>query len=153
MEPVKVGVIGCGVIGSRHLSIASEASHIELVAAADLIEANRTNAVQRFNPPKMYSNDLDLLNDDEIEAVVLAFPTQYRTEVALRAFERGKHVLIEKPIAMNAAEVEQLIAARGDLISGCCSSRNRFSAAARLATQLIASGGLGDLRSVHCRRD
>ena len=151
MGPVKVGVIGCGVIGSRHLSIASEAVHIELVAAADLIENNRANAAKRFNPPKMYSNDIDLLDDEDIEAVVLAFPTQYRTEVALRAFERGKHVLIEKPIAMNAAEVEQLIAARGDLISGCCSSRNRFRAAAELATQLIASGGLGELRSVHCR--
>ena len=151
MEPVKVGVIGCGVIGSRHLGIASEASHIELVAAADLIERNRTRATERFDPPKMYDNDLDLLDDAEVEAVVLAFPTQYRTEVALRAFERGKHVLIEKPIAMNAAEVEQLIAARGDLISGCCSSRNRFSAAARLATQLITTGGLGELRSVHCR--
>ena len=151
MEPVKVGVIGCGVIGSRHLSIASEASHIELVAAADLIESNRARATERFNPPKMYDNDIDLLDNDEVEAVVLAFPTQYRTEVALRAFERGKHVLIEKPIAMNAAEVEHLIAARGDLISGCCSSRNRFSGAARLATQLITSGGLGELRSVQCR--
>ena len=115
MEPVKVGVIGCGVIGSRHLGIASEASHIELVAAADMIAQNRTNAVKRFNPPKMYSNDIELLNDDEVEAVVLAFPTQYRTEVALRAFESGKHVLIEKPIAMNTAEVEHLITARGRL--------------------------------------
>ena len=151
MEPVKVGVIGCGVIGSRHLSIASEASHIELVAAADLIEGNRARATERFKPPKMYDNDIDLLDDADVEAVVLAFPTQYRTEVALRAFERGKHVLIEKPIAMNVAEVEQLIAARGDLMSGCCSSRNRFRPAAALATQLIASGGLGELRSVHCR--
>ena len=151
MEPVKVGVIGCGVIGSRHLSIASEASHIELVAAADLIESNRARATERFNPPKMYDNDIDLLDDSDVEAVVLAFPTQYRTEVALRAFERGKHVLIEKPIAMNVAEVEQLIAARGDLISGCCSSRNRFRPAAELATQFITSGGLGELRSVHCR--
>ena len=151
MEPVKVGVIGCGVIGSRHLSIASEAPDIELVAAADLIEANRTDAAERFNPPKMYSNDVDLLDDDAVEAVVLAFPTQYRTEVALRAFERGKHVLIEKPIAMNAAEVEQLIAARGALVSGCCSSRNRFTASARLATQLITTGDLGELRTVHCR--
>ena len=151
MEPVKVGVIGCGVIGSRHLSIASEAPDIELVAAADLIEANRTDAAERFNPPKMYSNDVDLLDDDVVEAVVLAFPTQYRTEVALRAFERGKHVLIEKPIAMNAAEVEQLIAARGALVSGCCSSRNRFTASARLATQRITTGGLGELRTVHCR--
>ena len=151
MEPVKVGVIGCGVIGSRHLSIASTAPHIKLVAAADLIEANRTKATERFNPPKMYDNGDDLLADAEVEAVVLAFPTQYRTEVALRAFESGKHVLIEKPIAMNAAEVERLIAARGDLVSGCCSSRKRFTASAQLATQLITTGKLGDLRTVHCR--
>ena len=70
MEPVKVGVIGCGVIGSRHLSIASEASHIELIAAADLIEANRASAAERFNPPKIYDNGNDLLDDDEVEAVV-----------------------------------------------------------------------------------
>ena len=151
MEPVKVGVIGCGVIGSRHLSTASDSSDIELVAAADLIETNRERAAERFNPPKMYTNDIDLLDDEEIEAIVLAFPTQYRTEVALRAFERGKHVLIEKPIAMNVDEVNQLIAARGELVSGCCSSRNRFNKAARLATELITTGGLGELRTVHCR--
>ena len=94
---------------------------------------------------------LNLLDDPEVEAVVLAFPTQYRTEVALRAFERGKHVLLEKPIAMNVDEVNQLIAARGALVSGCCSSRNRFNKAARLVTELITSGGLGELRTVHCR--
>lgn len=151
MDPVRIGVIGCGVIGGRHLSIASDSEHIELVAAADLVESYRERAAERFNPPKMYTNDVDLLDDENVEAVVLAFPTQYRTEVALRAFERGKHVLIEKPIAMNVGEVKQLIAARGDLVSGCCSSRNRFNKAARLATQLITSGGLGELRTVHCR--
>lgn len=151
MDPVRVGVIGCGVIGSRHLSIASETEHIELVAAADMIESYRERAAERFNPPKMYTNDVDLLDDENVEAVVLAFPTQYRTEVALRAFERGKHVLIEKPIAMNSDEVNQLIDARGELVSGCCSSRNRFNKAARLTTQLITSGGLGELRTVHCR--
>ena len=144
MEPVKLGVIGCGVIGSRHLSIATQSDHIELVAAADLVESYRESATERFNPPKVYSNDIDLLDDENVEAVVLAFPTQFRTEVALRAFERGKHVLIEKPIAMNVGEVNQLIEARGDLVSGCCSSRNRFNKAARLATQLITSGGLGE---------
>ena len=151
MEPVKLGVIGCGVIGSRHLSVATQSDHIELVAAADLVESYRESATEQFNPPKVYSNDIDLLDDENVEAVVLAFPTQFRTEVALRAFERGKHVLIEKPIAMNVGEVNQLIDARGDLVSGCCSSRNRFNKAARLATQLITSGGLGDLRTVHCR--
>ena len=151
MEPVKLGVIGCGVIGSRHLSIASDSENIELVAAADLVDSYRERAAERFNPPNVYTNDVDLLDDPDVEAVVLAFPTQYRTEVALRAFERGKHVLLEKPIAMNVDEVNQLIDARGNLVSGCCSSRNRFNKAARLVTQLITSGGLGELRTVHCR--
>lgn len=151
MDPVKVGVIGCGVIGSRHLSVASQSDNIELVAAADLVDSYRENAIKRFNPPNVYTNDIELLDNEDIEAVVLAFPTQYRTEVAIRAFERGKHVLIEKPIGMNVGEVNQLIAARGDLVSGCCSSRNRFNKAARLATELITSGGLGDLRTVYCR--
>ena len=151
MKPVKVGVIGCGVIGSRHLSIATEAPQIELVAAADLIEENRQRAAERFNPPKLYATGEELLNDDEIEAVVLAFPTQHRTEMALRAFDKGKHVLIEKPIAMNAAEVRQLIAARGELTSACCSSRKRFTESARIATDIIARGKLGELRTVYCR--
>lgn len=151
MEPVKIGVIGCGVIGSRHLSIASESENTELVAAADLVDSYRERAAERFNPPKMYTNDIDLLDDSDVEAVVLAFPTQYRTDVALRAFERGKHVLIEKPIAMNVTEVNKMIAARGELVSGCCSSRNRFNKAARLVTELITSGGLGELRTVFCR--
>lgn len=151
MEPVKIGVIGCGVIGSRHLSIASSSDNIELVAAADLVDSYRERAAERFNPPKMYTKDVDLLDDPNVEAVVLAFPTQYRTEVALRAFERGKHVLIEKPIAMNVEEVNRLIGARGDLVSGCCSSRNRFNKGARLATKLITTGGLGELRTVFCR--
>ncbi len=151
MKPVKVGIIGCGVIGSRHLSIATEAPHIELVAAADLVAANRQRAAERFNPPKLYANGEELLNDDEIEAVVLAFPTQQRTEMALRAFNKGKHVLIEKPIAMNAAEVRQLIAARGELTSACCSSRKRFTESARIATDIIARGKLGELRTVYCR--
>ncbi len=151
MEPVRIGVIGCGVIGSRHLSIAKDSDHIELVAAADLIDSNRERAAERFNLSNIYDNDIDLLDNDEIEAVVLAFPTQYRTEVALRAFAKGKHVLIEKPIAMNVDEVNQLIEARGDLVSACCSSRNRFNKAARLATELITTGGIGDLRTVHCR--
>ena len=151
MNPVKVGIIGCGVIGSRHLSIATKAPHIELVAAADLIEKNRQRAAERFTPPKLYATGEALLNDDEIEAVVLAFPTQHRTEMALRAFDKGKHVLIEKPIAMNAAEVRQLIAARGELTSACCSSRKRFTESARIATEIITSGKLGELRTVYCR--
>ena len=103
MEPVKLGVVGCGVIGPSHLRTAVNSSLIDLVAVADLIEGNRQRAIEQFQPKKVYNNSNNLLDDEEIGAVVLAFPTQYRTQVALEAFSKGKHVLTEKPVAMNAS--------------------------------------------------
>ena len=126
MEPVKLGVIGCGVIGSSHLRTAVNSPFLDLVAAADLIEGNRRRVAEQFQPKKVYSDSSELLDDEEIEAVVLAFPTQYRTQVALEAFSKGKHVLIEKPVAINSNQVREMIAAQGKLVAGCCSSRNRF---------------------------
>jgi len=151
MEPVKLGVIGCGVIGSSHLRTAVNSSLIDLVAVADLIEENRQRATEQFQPKRVYNSSSDLLDDEEIEAVVLAFPTQYRTQVALEAFSKGKHVLTEKPVAINANQVREMIAARGNLIAGCCSSRNRFHKSAQVTTEFIQNGGLGDLRVVRCR--
>ncbi len=151
MEPVKLGIIGCGVIGSSHLRTAVNSSLIDLVAVADLIEENRQQAIEQFQPKRIYNSSSDLLDDEEIEAVVLAFPTQYRTQVALEAFSKGKHVLTEKPVAINANQVREMIAARGNLIAGCCSSRNRFHKSAQVTTEFIQNGGLGDLRVVRCR--
>ena len=151
MEPVKLGVIGCGVIGSSHLRTAVNSPFIDLVAAADLIEGNRRRVAEQFQPKKIYSDSSQLLDDEEIEAVVLAFPAQYRTQVALEAFSKGKHVLTEKPVATNANQVREMIVARGKLVAGCCSSRNRFYKSAQVATEFIRKGGLGDLRVVRCR--
>ncbi len=151
MEPVRLGVIGCGVIGSRHLQSATASPLIDVVAIADLIEANRHRATEAFQPRRVYEDGMDLINDPEIEAIVLAFPTVGRTKLALEAFARGKHVLTEKPVAMNSDEVRTMIKARGDLTAACCSSRYRFPEGADLVTDFIASGALGDLRVVRCR--
>jgi len=151
MEPVRLGVIGCGVIGPMHLAAASKSPLIEIVAVADLIEENVKKAAAQYNAKKTYADGLDLINDPDVEAIVLAFPTHGRLKLALKAFEKGKHVLTEKPVAMNAGEVRQLIKARGDLISGCCSSRYRFIEGAQIVTDFISSGALGPLRTVRCR--
>jgi predicted dehydrogenase len=120
MDPVKLGVIGCGVIGSVHLHFATQSSAVKVVAIADLIKERVEGAAAKFDIDKVYADGDALINDPEIEAVTLAFPAVWRTPLALRALARGKHVLIEKPIAMNAQEVEHLIAARGDRTVACC---------------------------------
>lgn len=151
MEPVRLGVIGCGVIGNHHLQVATASQRVKVVALADLLDDRAQAAGEKYGVGTLYKQGLDLLDDADVEAVVLALPACGRTELALRAFARGKHVLDEKPIAMNAGEVKQMIAARGDLVAACCSSRFRFSDAADAVANLIASGALGDLRVIHCR--
>ncbi len=151
MEPVRVGVIGCGVIGTSHMRAANASPDIELVAAADLIDGNREKAEAQLSPKRMYTDGADLIADDEIEVVVLAFPTAYRGKVGLDVLAAGKHLLTEKPVAMNAGEVKALIAAKGDLQAACCSSRYRFTKGAEVATEFIASGALGEIRTVRHR--
>jgi UDP-N-acetyl-2-amino-2-deoxyglucuronate dehydrogenase len=151
VQPVRLGIIGCGVIGKVHLEAAVQSSLLEVVAVADLDEARACAAAERFGVPRVYTDGQLLLADPDVEAVVLALPACARTSLALRAFERGKHVLTEKPVAMNAAEVRQMIAARGELVAGCCSSRFRFLPAAQAATDFIATGALGPLRLLRCR--
>ena len=148
---VKFGVIGCGVIGTQHITNIIDAPETELVAVSDLVESYRVRAIERFQPPIVYHTGVELISDPEIEAVVLAFPTAFRTEIAKKAFMAGKHVLIEKPIAMNSQEVEELIALKGDLVSGCCSCRYRLFDGADFATKFISTGKLGELRSVFFR--
>ena len=151
MDPVRIGVVGCGVIGPTHMQSAVDSPLLDLVAVADLIDERAKQAAEKFGVPKTYASGSALLDDPDIEVVVLAFPTGKRTELALEALAKGKHVLLEKPVAMNEAEVRQMMAARGDRLVACCSSRNRFPQGARVTADFIASGALGQLRVVRAR--
>ena len=150
MEPIRLGLIGCGVIGTVHLNAAREVPEVQVVAVADLIE-EKGRANGETAGCRVYREGAELIRDPQVEAVILAFPAQHRTALALEALAAGKHVLIEKPIAMNAGEVDQLIAARGDRVAACCQSRHRFQPSAVAAAQAIAAGRLGRLRSVYGR--
>ena len=123
MKPVRLGIIGCGVIGKQHAAAAKEVEGVELVAVADLIADTAEAVAGEYGAEKWYDDGMKLLGDDDIEAVVVALPTCGRLGLVLEAFKRGKHVLDEKPVAMNAGDVRKMIAAKGELVGGCCSSR------------------------------
>lgn len=151
MRPVALGLIGCGVIGRHHMAAAGRSPLIRVAAVADLIESKAREVADQYGVPKRYGEGADLLEDGEIEAVVLALPAVGRLPLALKAFSRGIHVLTEKPVAMNAGQVAQMIAARGSLVAGCCSSRYRFLPAAQAVTEFVATGALGELRVIRAR--
>jgi len=151
MEPVRLGIVGCGAIGRVHLRAAAASPLMEVAAVADLRPEAARQAAEEFGVAQVYEDGLRLLEDHRVEAVILAFAARGRADVAEAAFAAGKDVLVEKPVAMNAAEVERMIQAKGDRVAGCCSSRFRFFESAEAATRFVATGALGRLRVVRAR--
>ncbi len=151
MEPVRLGVIGCGVIGRTHVRIAAESPLLIPVAVADVREPVAQEVAAQFGVAQAYGSASALLADRAVEAVVVALPAAGRVDLAVQSLVAGKHLLVEKPVAMNAAEVRQMIAQRGSLVAACCSSRMRSLASAAAATAFLATGAVGTLRVVRCR--
>ncbi len=151
MEPIRLGIIGCGVIGSHHVSEASSSPLANLIAVADIMGDRAKAMAEKFNVPTYYTNEDDMLNDDRIEAVVLAMPAGVRTPIAFKALEKKKHLIIEKPAASNSAEIEKMISMRGDLTVSCCSPRNAMSVHGEAAKKCFETGALGKVRSVRVR--
>jgi predicted dehydrogenase len=151
MEPLRLGIIGCGVIGSINLKDAMASALVKVVAAADL-RGERREWAKAQGVPRVYEDGRDLIDQDpDVEAVIIAYPVSTRTAMALRAFARGKHVLTEKPVANNAREVRTLMERRGDRVCACFSSRFRFYDSARRVETVLREGSLGDIRRLHVR--
>jgi len=86
-----------------------------------------------------------------VDAVVVATGPEAHLQPTITAFEAGKHVLVEKPVAVNAGQLDAMLAARtGGLIGACCSSRFRSTPGAHAAEALLASGKLGPVRRLSC---
>lgn len=111
-EPVRVGVIGCGAIAEQvHLPNLNERGDAEVVAIADPVDEARERAGAVVPGARRYAEVAELLADEAVEAVVIASPSAYHADAAVAAFEAGKHVYLEKPIAMTVADGRRVDAA------------------------------------------
>lgn len=104
---IKVGVAGVGSLGSIHARIYHELENSDFVGVYDSASEQAESVARKYGV--MAFNSLDELAD-AVEAVSVVVPTDKHREVAGRLIERGRHVLIEKPIASTTEEAEQLVA-------------------------------------------
>lgn len=151
MRPVKLGVIGCGAMGCRHIVAGQASPLINVVAVADPVVERARELATSQGIAQVYREGAELLADENVEAVVLALPTVLRSPLARQAFQAGKHVLLEKPAAMNAADLEEILALQGDRVGASCSSRYRLLPSARAVTEFLRDQPLGPLRSLVVR--
>ena len=108
---VKWGVIGaCGIAGRRTIPEGIiPARNAELVALMDIDEKRLREAAKKHENVRCYTKEEDLLKDKEIEAVYIATPIHLHHRQSLMAARARKHILLEKPIAMNLREAEEIM--------------------------------------------
>jgi len=142
---IRWGLIGCGDISRRRVAPALRDSPLcELVAVsrakAELAEA----FAKEFGARRWCADWHDLLMDYEIDAIYVATPVHLHAEQAIAAAERGKHVLCEKPMALNIAECDRMIdACRSNDVKLGVAYYRHFYPVVRRVKELIDSGELG----------
>lgn len=97
--PVRVGVIGVGQIGKRHVDTYSKMSNVEIVAIADVNETEANRVAGLYGIPNVDTNLHELLARDDIQAVDVCLHNNYHMSATIAAFEAGKDVFCEKPMA------------------------------------------------------
>lgn len=149
MKKIRIGVVGCGGIANgKHLPAYSKNEKAELVAFCDLILERAEKACKEYGAEgaKVYTDYKELLKDESIDAVLVLTHNSEHCRISVDALNSGKHVLCEKPMAMNYAEAKAMIDARdksGKLLT--IGYQNRFRADALYLKKICDDGELGNM--------
>jgi len=154
-EKLKVGIVGLGAIGTVHAESFAATGQAELAAICDTDAAKLAAAGGKFGVAKRFADYRELLAED-LDAVAVCVGNALHREVAVAALEAGRHVLLEKPMAMNAAEAADIAAAaekagRTLQVAMC----HRHAAEPQVVRKYVQAGLLGrvyHMRTVLIRR-
>ncbi|MER8412064.1 Gfo/Idh/MocA family oxidoreductase [Mesorhizobium sp. M7A.F.Ca.US.010.02.1.1] len=148
MKP-RIAVLGCGYWGSNHIRTLKALGALHAVS-----DTNRARAEGFASEQDCLAIEPDqLFVRDDIDAIVMALPPQFHADLAVRAVENGKDVLVEKPIALTVADAERAVQAAKDngrvfMVGHVL----RFHPAFETLKGLIDKGELGEVRYIHSHR-
>lgn len=150
---LKVGIIGAGHISESHIKAYQANGNCEIKAIADLNLKNAQERAKEFGIEKAYSDYRDLLKDESIDAVSIATPTFTHKGIVIDALNSGKHILCEKPPALNADEVRECVEVAkksGKLLMYAFALR--FRAQTQYLKKYVEAGKMGAFVSAECVR-
>lgn len=113
MDPIRMGVVGCGAIAQVHHmpNLSDLYGLFKVTAVCDVSPGAAAYVADKFHVPAHYTDYRDLLASPDVDAVLLC-QSDPKTQVAIDAFEAGKHVFIEKPMCFSLQEVDAIVTAR-----------------------------------------
>jgi predicted dehydrogenase len=148
-QPIRVGVVGTGFAAASHLDALSRVPGLDVGLVGSSVERARA-AARRFGVRRVYP-DLDaLLSDAGVHAIHNCTPNDVHADITLRGLAAGKHVLSEKPLALNSRESSELVKAskeRGS-VTGVCFNYRHFPLVQQIRA-MLAAGRDGAVHLVH----
>jgi phthalate 4,5-cis-dihydrodiol dehydrogenase len=147
---INMGVIGVGVGGLEIIRTAVQSPEtINLVAGCDTVSVTRERFKERFPEANVYATAEEICQDPNVDAVYIASPNRFHAEHTITAARNGKHVLIEKPMAISLKETEQMVAECAKAgVKLVCAHTASFGLPYRVMRKVIQSGELGDLKAI-----
>jgi len=146
--PLRIGFVGCGrVTAELHLPALARLEDVEAVALADPDTACARRVAGEFGIARVHPDAATLAADPAVDLVAVCSPPRHHAEGALAALAAGRHVFVEKPLALDLESADALVAAVGDRVAaaGFNLRVHRQVVAARAA---LAEGRLGELRMI-----
>jgi UDP-N-acetyl-2-amino-2-deoxyglucuronate dehydrogenase len=151
MNDVKFAVVGCGNIGKRHLAVIDAEPRAEIVATCDIIEERAKHYAELYEIPVYFTDYEKMLKETDAEIVAIATPHGLHAPMAIAAAKAGKHILVEKPMALTSEDCHRMIdAAKAHEVDLFVVKQNRYNKPIALTQQAIKEGKLGEVYMVQC---
>ena len=148
-DKVRVGIIGCGGIANgKHMPALKELKNVEMVAFCDIVLERAEEAKKNYGTPdaKVYEDYKKLLEDKTIDVVHVCTPNRAHSFITVDALEAGKHVMCEKPMAINSEEAKKMLdAAKRTGKKLTIGYQNRQNVNAQYMKQEAVNGTFGDI--------
>lgn len=141
-----VAVIGAGAIGFNHIESFQKHPDARVVAVAEVSPERGQEAVDKYGVPELVTDYKVLLGRDDIDVISIALPNYLHAPVGLEALQAGKNVMVDKPIATNAADAAKMVEEakkQGTLLM--VGQNQRLTPTVQTAKQLIYRGDLGEV--------
>ena len=148
MERVRIGIIGFGVMGSKHgkYLVENAVSNAELTAVADIDPARLEEAKKISGEISTFERAEDLIESGKCDAIIVSAPHYFHPEYAIKGFEAGLHVLVEKPAGVYTKQVEEMnaVAQKSGKVFGIMYNQ-RTSPVYQKVREIIKAGELGEI--------
>lgn len=150
MKKINWGILGFARIAMNEVIPAIlEAESARLYAVASRSQEKLKEAEELYKPEKLHHSYEALLEDKDVEAVYIPLPNALHKEWAIKAMEAGKHVLCEKPLALNEAEVREMAeTSKKHKVLFMEAFMYRYTERTKRVAEILESGVLGDIRHV-----